>query len=110
MNLDYSPTGDTKTKSDMKAKHLIKILEAVDPESEVGLQIGSDNDQTYRDLCAMAELAGGECLSYLQISEARIYEADDKTCVSLTLHQWNYCNLESAATDFGETYKKKEED
>ena len=40
----------------MKAKHLIKILKAVDPESEVDAQIGGDNDQTYRDLCAMAEL------------------------------------------------------
>ena len=99
----------TKTKSDMKAKHLIKILEAVDPESEVGLQIGSDNDQTYRDLCAMAELAGGECLSYLKISEVSIYEADDETCVSLTLQQWNYNDLESAAADFGKTYKKKED-
>ncbi len=92
----------------MKAKHLIKILEAVDPESEVGLQIGSDNDQTYRDLCAMAELAGGECLSYLKISEASIYEAADKTCVSLTLQQWNYNDLKSAAAEFDETYKKKE--
>lgn len=93
----------------MKAKHLIKILKTVDPESDVDLQMGSDNDQTYRDLCAMAELAGGECLSYLRISEARIYEADDKTCVSLTLQQWNYRDLESAAADFSETYKRKED-
>lgn len=93
----------------MKAKHLIKILKAVDPESEVDAQIGGDNDQTYRDLCAMAELTDGECLSFLKISEARIYEGDEKTCVTLTLQQWNYSNLESAAADFGETYKKKED-
>ena len=93
----------------MKTKHLIKILEAVDPESDVGLQIGGNDDQAYRDLCAMAELAGGECLSYLEISEARIYEADDKTCVSLTLQQWNYGDLESAAADFSATYKRKED-
>jgi hypothetical protein len=93
----------------MKAKHLIKILETVDPESDVDLQIGSDNDQAYRDLCAMAELTGAECLSYLGISEARIYEAGDKTCVSLTLQQWNYGDLESAAADFSETYKRKED-
>lgn len=93
----------------MKARQLIKILEAVDPESEVSLQIGSDKDQTYRDLCAMAELTDGECLSFLKISEAKIYEDDEKTCVSLTLQQWNYSDLESAAADFGETYKKKDD-
>lgn len=93
----------------MKTKHLIKILEAADPESEVGAQIGSDNEQTYRDLCAMAELAGGECLSYLEVSEARIYEENGKTLVSLTLQQWNYSDLEDAAADFGETYKRKED-
>lgn len=98
-----------KTKSDMKAKHLIKIMEAVDPESEVGAQIGSDNDQTYRDLCAMAELTCGECLSFLEVSEARIREDDGKTQVTLTLKQWNYSDLESAAVDFGETYKRKED-
>lgn len=95
----------------MKTKHLIKILEVVDPESAVCAQIGSDsdNDQTYRDLCAMAELVGGECLSFLEVSEARIHEDDGKTQVTLTLQQWNYSDLESAAADFGETYKRKED-
>lgn len=93
----------------MKTKHLIKILKAVDPESDVNLQIGSDNDQNYRDLCAMAELADGDCLSYLEISEAKILEDEDKTQVVLTLRQWNCRNLESAAAGFGKMYKKRED-
>ncbi len=94
----------------MKAKHLIKILEAVDPESEVGLQIGSDNDQTYRDLCAKVQIADGECLDCLCIEEVVIDEdGDGRLSPNLILRQWNYNDLESAAADFSETYKKKED-
>jgi len=93
----------------MKAKHLIKILEAVDPESDVNLQIGSDNDQSYRDLCAMAELADGDCLSYLEISEARILEGEDEIQVVFTLGQYNYRNLANAAATFGKMYKRRED-
>ena len=94
----------------MTSEKLIKILGAVDPKSEVGLQLGRVDEEDYRDACAKVQIADGECLDCLRIEEVVIDEdGDGRLSPNLILRQWNYNDLESAATDFGETYKRKED-
>ena len=75
----------------MKAKELIKVLEAVDPECEVGLQIGGYGNagEEDRDMCAKVQIESGECLDYLRIDYAIIHD-DEDTWVNLILRQNNY--------------------
>ena len=56
----------------MKVKDLIKVLQSVDPESELSLEVGYDKE--YREKCAKAELAEGECLNYFYIDQINICE------------------------------------
>ena len=53
-------------------KDLIKVLQSVDPESELFLEVGYDKE--YREKCAKAELAEGECLNYFYINQINIRE------------------------------------
>ena len=89
----------------MKAKELIKVLEAADPESNVALQIGGSHADEYRAMCAKAELMIGDCLENLNIDYAVIQDLDGEVFVSLVLEQWNINGLEEIANDFDEKYK-----
>ena len=95
----------------MKAKELIKVLEAVNPESEVSLQIGGygDDGEEYRDMCAKVQIESGECLDYLRIDYAIIHD-DDDMWVYLVLRQNNYnvCDMSGIAKKFDEKYNAKE--
>ena len=94
----------------MTSEKLIKILGAVDPESEVGLQLGYVDEDDYRDACAKVQITDGDCLDFLEIEEVFINEdGEGRLSPNLILRQRNYSDLESAAADFGEMYKKKED-
>lgn len=96
----------------MKAKELIKVLEAVNPEIEVGLQIGGYGDagEEYRDMCAKVQIESGECLDYLRIDHAIIHD-DDDVWVNLVLRQHNYNDrdMPDIAKKFDEKYNAKED-
>ena len=90
----------------MKVKELIKVLEAVNPESEVGLQIGGYGDagEEYRDMCAKVQIKSGECLDYLRIDYAVIHD-DGDMWVNLVLRQNNYA--ESDMSDIAKQFDEK---
>ena len=96
----------------MKAKELIKVLEAVDPECEVGLQIGGygNDGEEYRDMCAKVQIESGECLDYLRIDYAIIHD-DEATWVNLVLRQNNYndSGMPNIAKRFDAKYNIKED-
>lgn len=95
----------------MKAKELIKVLEAANPESEVSLQIGGYGDagEEYRNMCAKVQIESGECLDFLRIDYAIIHD-DDDVWANLVLRQHNY--IDSVMSDiekgFNEKYNVKE--
>ena len=92
----------------MIAKKLIKILGAVDPESEVGLQLGYVDDDDYRDACAKAQLADNECLNYLDIDEVFINEdGEGRLSANLMLRSsCDFANIVDATSDFDKEYTK----
>lgn len=96
----------------MKAKELIKVLEAVNPESEVAFQIGGYGDagEEYRNMCANVQIESGECLNYLRIDYAIIHD-DDDVWVNLILMQNNYniSDMADIAKKFDEKYNAKED-
>ena len=96
----------------MKAKDLIKILEAA-PEAEVDLQIGGYREKEYREMCAKLELLDGECLNFLNVEYAIVHPATNYqgtgAMISLVLRQTNYNNPVSAAEEFDNMYQKKED-
>ena len=94
----------------MKAKELIKILEGVDPESEVAFGIGRYGDGEYRRRCAKAELMLGECLDYLVIDYVAIHknDCDNEPWANIILEQSNVGSLSDVARDFDEKYQIKE--
>ena len=93
----------------MKAKELIKILEAVNPESKVALQLGGYREEEYREVCAKAEIMSGECLDFLRIDSAIIHSNDEDTWVNLILRQFNYTEkgLHDSAEEFDKYIKKE---
>ena len=91
----------------MTTEKLIKILGAVDPESEVGLQLGHIDEDDYRDACAKVQITDGDCLDFLEIDEVFINEdGEGRLSPNLILRQFNYIDLESAAADFDKEYTK----
>lgn len=94
----------------MKAKDLIKILQAVDPDSKVTMMLGDVHDDEYRIMCSKVQLASGECLDFLAVKSVCIYE-DSGTYADIVLKQDNYSdeNLERIANDF-DNYLLKEDD
>lgn len=88
----------------MKAKDLIKVLQAVNPESDVTLSLGKNDE--YRAQCAKAELADDGCLGYLSVDSAVI--RDDGTGAlwcDIILQQDDVCDLEAAEERFNEKYE-----
>jgi hypothetical protein len=98
----------------MTAKELIGILSVVDPDSEVRMTLG--RDKVYREACAKAELATGECLGDLTIDRVCIskpeYDGSDEDdyplWADITLKQDNLIELEECAGYFDEMYQKSE--
>ena len=99
----------------MKAKELIRILEAVDPESEVMASISGDAESLKS--CAKAELVTGECLGDFTIDRVCIskpeYDGSDEDdyplWADITLKQDNLIDLEECAGYFDEMYQKSDE-
>ena len=97
----------------MKVKELIKILELCDPDSPVFVNVGTEGDAEYRRKCAKVELAGGECLEFMDIKDVNISEEKDNDTefLSLTINakQSNYPKeaFEIALKKFDELYQKK---
>ena len=99
----------------MTAKELIGILSAVDPDSEVRMTLG--RDKVYREACAKAELATGECLDDFTIDRVCIskpeYDGSDEDdyplWADITLKQDNLIELEECAGYFDEMYQKSDE-
>ena len=94
----------------MKAKELIKVLETVDPESEVSLRIGGyDGAEEYRNMCAKVQIESGDCLDYLRIDFA-IIRSEDGGWVELVLMQnnYNHHDMPDIARKFDEKYNKED--
>lgn len=99
----------------MTAKELIGILSVVDPDSEVRMTLG--RDKVYREACAKAELATGECLGDFTIDCVCIskpeYDGSDEDdyplWADITLKQDNLIELEECAGYFDEMYQKSDE-
>lgn len=92
----------------MKAKELFKILNVVDPESEVIVQVGKNDE--YRELCAKAELVTGECLGVLTVESVEILGAEggSEMFATLFLEQNNVDNLRDTAEEFDRLYLKRD--
>ena len=90
----------------MKAKDLIKVLQSVDPESEVTMTLGRSDE--YRDTCAKAELVCGECLEFLSIDKVEVHSSKGSTEVwaDIVLEQYNLPYLEDEAGKFDEKYEQ----
>ena len=91
----------------MKAKDLIKVLQALDPESSISFSLGHDDD--YRETCAKAELTEGECLGYLAVDTIEFHNDDESMWCDIVLQQDNLCYLEEAAEQFDKQYQKVDE-
>lgn len=75
----------------MCAKELIKILEVVNPETEVIFSIGGDGyrGEEYRKKYAKVELLNGESLIELRICEASLYFGEEPS-IYFTLETSSY--------------------
>ena len=71
----------------MKAGTLLKVLQAVDPDTMVRLRLGEVLDVNYRKKCAKAELINERCLSFLEINIAQVIAGEKKEWVELELKQ-----------------------
>lgn len=92
----------------MKVKKLIRILQALDPESFVTLSLGRDDE--YRKKCAKAELITGDCLEYLDIDRVEIYtDAKEEICADIIVKQNNLIYFEEEASKFDKKYQMKDE-
>lgn len=90
----------------MKAKDLIRILQGLEPDTNVIFGVGRYPE--YRQLCAKAELAAGDCLEYLVADKVEIYveDGEDEEMCKIILAQGNYTDLASAAEEYDEQIKK----
>lgn len=88
----------------MKAKDLIRVLQALDPESSVSMSLGNNNE--YREKCAKAELVSGGCLSYLSVDTVKFYNEYDELWCDIILRQNNICELDETTKRFDETFQR----
>lgn len=87
----------------MKAKDLIRVLQALDPESGVSMSLGNNNE--YREKCAKAELVSGDCLRFLDVDTVEFHNDHDELWCDLILRQNNLCYLDDTAHRFDEKYQ-----
>lgn len=89
----------------MNAKNLIRVLQGLDPDCNISLSLGRDDD--YRNKCAKAELTIGDCLGYLDVDKIEIYNAEDNGMwVDIVLKQDGIIHLEDEAAKFDEMYSE----
>jgi hypothetical protein len=88
----------------MKAKDLIRVLQALDPESGVSMSLGNNNE--YREKCAKAELVSGGCLEYLSVDTVKFYNEYDELWCDIILRQNNICELDETAKRFDEKFQR----
>ena len=93
----------------MKAKDLIRVLQGLDPESTITLSLGRNDD--YREQCAKAELAAGECLGYLAVDKIEIHPENggEDMWADIVLEQNNIGLLDEEAAKFDKMYSKNED-
>lgn len=91
----------------------MKILQGLDPETNVRFTIGnySTEGEDYRQKCAKAQLQSGDCLDWLDVNWVQIekpYEDEDELLARVTLRQDNYSTgeLDRAAERFDKMYIK----
>lgn len=88
----------------MKAKDLIRVLQALDPESGVSLSLGNNNE--YREKCAKAELVSSGCLECLSVDTVVFHNDYDELWCDLILRQNNICYLDDTAQRFDEKFQR----
>lgn len=88
----------------MKAKDLIRVLQALDPESGVSMSLGNNNE--YREKCAKAELVSGGCLECLSVDSVEFHNDYDELWCDIVLRQNNLCYLDDTAKRFDEKYQR----
>ena len=93
----------------MKAKELIKVLSAADPDTEVYFQIGDLLNWKYREMCAKAELAENNCLECLRADSVKIAMSEDsddgELYVDVILKQYNYEDMGYIVEEFNKMYQ-----
>ena len=91
----------------MKAKELIKILQAADPEEIVRFRLSKDDE--YRERCAKAEIVTGEVLGYLTAESVEICDFGEGlyTCVTLKQDNLKECSLDFYVDEFDKNYKER---
>lgn len=94
----------------MKVKELIKILQAVNPDTTVSFQVGGCNDDEYRTMCAKAELASGHCISDLKVLyvEIREEEHEDEITTWPNICLQPLCGFLEDVKEFDAIYKKRD--
>lgn len=93
----------------MKAKDLIRILNSVEPDTEVRFSLGRAEKQEYRNLCAEAELLKGECLRFMTSIGAEVDLCEDDLFITIILEQDNYFDLDWVEKEFDKSFKLIEE-
>ena len=88
----------------MKAKDLIRVLQALAPESSVSFALGNNNE--YREKCAKAELVSGGCLEYLSVDSVEFHDDDGELWCDIILRQNNLYDLDDTAHRFDEKYQR----
>lgn len=83
----------------MTAGQMIKILQAVEPETSVCFTIGeryTNGGAEYRKDCAKVQLEGYNCLGFLEARRADIFhgQSDDPLQIDFILEQFNYSDKE----------------
>jgi len=97
----------------MKVKELIKVLQALDQETLVNFQIGSD--QEYRNMCAKAELVSGDAFDGFTVKVVEIYDnseddEDDGLLATIVLTHYRSGYLFNRAEHFDKIYKKQDDE
>lgn len=95
----------------MKVGLLLKILQGLDPETNVRFTIGNDSTEgeEYRLKCAKAQIQSGACLDWLDVNWVQIekpYEDEDELLARVILRQDDYSidGLDNAAERFDKRY------
>lgn len=90
----------------MKVGDLIKVLQGLNPDRNISFSLGRSNE--YREKCAKAELACGECLGWLAVDGIEIYsvEKGSEMMADIVLKQYSLGSLNEMADKFDKQYLK----
>ena len=88
----------------MTAGYLIKLLQTVDPESNVSFTVGRTPEE--RKQYAMAELLEGDLLEYVYAHHVEIGLDGNSPCLDIHLLQDNWKSLEGIGEKFKEKFQE----